>query len=286
MGMTGDQTQGPNMDGHRGWQPDRLADSICQEAVPGGSLTVASWEGVKPAVAFLHGFTLRGTSFAHVASGHKALAPDLPGHGSTKITPITLNSTLVALAAWLKSCRPALLAGYSMGGRIALHLGFMYPKLVPRLLLISTGLGIVDPHARVVRANSDARLAMAIEQGGVKRFIDDWINHPIAGTGRMKAPLREVDRAGRIGHDPLLLAAALRALGPASHTPLHNRLGNLDIPTTWMAGSLDPEYATIARTSAATSSGKAIVVPDAGHNLVLEAPDAVGAVVDRLLRVR
>ena len=284
--MTDNQTQNPDMGGRRSWQSDRLADSIRQETVPGGSLSVASWRGSGPAVAFLHGFTLRGTSFARIASGHKALAPDLPGHGSTKITPISLNSTLIALAAWLKSCRPALLAGYSMGGRIALHLGFMYPELVPHLLLISTGLGIVDPHARATRAKSDARLAIAIEQGGVARFIDGWINHPIAGTGRMGAPLREVDRASRMGHDPLRLAAALRALGPGSHTPLHNRLSDLDIPTTWMAGSLDPRYTTIAQTSAAASSGEAVVVPDAGHNLVLEAPDAVGAIVERLLSGR
>ena len=243
-----------------------------------------SWEGSGPVVALLHGFTLRGVSFARVAAGRNAVAPDLPGHGATDVNPIRMGATVAALATWLESTRPALVVGYSMGGRVALHLGLDRPELVPRMLLVSTGLGIADAHERAARTRSDERLAATIEKSGVARFIERWIDHPIAGTARVDPQLRMADSANRLGHDPLLLAEALRALGPAGHGPLHDRLADLEMPTAWMAGSLDPAYAEIARVGAAASDGEATVVAGAGHNLILEAPESVGAVIDRLVR--
>ncbi len=55
------------------------------------------------------------------------------------------------------------------------------------------------------------------------------------------------------------------------------------MPTTWMAGGEDPTYAAVAREAASAAGGRLVVVPGAGHNLVLEAPDAVGSEIDAVL---
>lgn len=193
-----------------------------------------------------------------------------------------MAAAVAALAAWLQSARPDVVAGYSMGGRIALHLALEHPGLIPALLLISAGLGIPDEQARARRAAADATLAAAIVSEGVEAFIDRWIDHPVAGTGRLAAPLREADRLIRLGHNPQHLSAAVVGLGPAAHEPLHNRLGELTMPVVWMAGSEDRAYTDIARAGAAASGGELVIVPACGHSLALEAPGAVGDQLDRL----
>jgi pimeloyl-ACP methyl ester carboxylesterase len=51
-----------------------------------------------------------------------------------------------------------------------------------------------------------------------------------------------------------------------------------------VAGGRDARYTRIAREiAAAAPDGRAIVIEDAGHNLVLEAPDRLGTVVDTFI---
>ncbi len=193
-----------------------------------------------------------------------------------------METAVSSIGVWLAAVQPDLVAGYSMGGRLALHVALQRPGVVPAMLLISTGLGIADTAERAARRAADAELAAGILRDGTEAFIDRWMDHPVAGTGRVAAELRERDRQHRLVHEPVGLAAALVGLGPAAHEPLHDRLGELEMPLGWMAGSDDPAYARIAEEAAALSGGKAVIVDGAGHNLVLEAPDAVGKAIDGL----
>ncbi len=250
--------------------------------VPGGRLSVASWGEHGPTTAALHGFTQRGVTFERLATGRSILAPDLPGHGATEIVPTDMPGAVAALAAWLRSVGPDVVAGYSMGGRIALHVALEHPGLVPTLLLISAGLGIRQEQDRARRAAADAALAATISAEGVEAFIDRWIDHPIAGTQRLPSRLREADRLARLEHGPEALADAAVGLGPAAHEPLHERVAELMMPVVWMAGAEDNSYAEIARIGAAATGGDLVIVPGCGHSLVLEAPVAVGDQIDRL----
>src|SRR5690242_17971545 len=119
---------------------------------------------VAPALVLLHGFTQtrqswRRTVLALGAGRYRALVPDLPGHGQAAHRTASFD----ACTAYVRALAPErfTLAGYSMGGRIALHAAF---QLRPeRLVLIGASPGLLDPGEREQRRAADNALAERIE---------------------------------------------------------------------------------------------------------------------------
>jgi pimeloyl-ACP methyl ester carboxylesterase len=62
--------------------------------------------------------------------------------------------------------------------------------------------------------------------------------------------------------------------------PMWDRLGELALPVTLVAGDRDPKYVDLARRMAERIAGaEVVVVPGAGHAVHLEDPDAVAALL-------
>ena len=83
-------------------------------------------EIVSREVLLLHGFTHTGASWEPVvgalAKRYRAIAPDIRGHGeASQRRPVGLTAVLADLD--VLAGERFLLTGYSMGGRLALHLG-------------------------------------------------------------------------------------------------------------------------------------------------------------------
>jgi 2-succinyl-6-hydroxy-2,4-cyclohexadiene-1-carboxylate synthase len=229
----------------------------------------------------LHGFTHTGEQFASIADRlpYLVLAPDLPGHGATRISPIDVATVLEALQALLAQTGPAPLLGYSQGARIALLLALEHAALIESLTLVSASPGAADRSRR--RAADDA-LARRIEHDGLDAFLDGWLASELTGTHHLPAAIRKADRAARMENTTAGLAGALRGYGQAAQPYVMDRLGKLSMPATFLAGSRDHRYAELARAMAAAATlGRAVVVEDAGHNLLLEAPDEVVRAVSR-----
>ena len=92
--------------------------------------------------------------------------------------------------------------------------------------------------------------------------------------------VRALAHADRLRNDPRALAAALRALGSGAMEPMWDRLGELALPVTLVAGDRDPKYVDLARRMAERIAGaEVVVVPGAGHAVHLEDPDAVAALL-------
>lgn len=253
-----------------------------------GRMWVRQYGDPPAAVVALHGFTLHGGSFEHFAAelGETVAAPDLPGHGRTEIDPISVETATSAVVTLLaQSATPPVLLGYSQGGRIALQIALAQPKLISGLILVSTAMGLADGDRRVRQVADDA-LATRIERIGTERFINEWLANPITATDRVAASARHADRKVRLENNASGLAEALRGMGQASVPDLHARMPHLEVPTYFLAGHLDPHYSQIAGEMGALSGQDAVIVPGAGHNVILEEPAAVASAVRRLLTPR
>ena len=138
--------------------------------------------GDGPPVTLLHGFTQSGRSWREVISrmpeGWKWIVPDLRGHGETVTrpgAPCSLDACtgdLVALWQELDLGRTHLV-GYSMGGRLALHIAASRPERLLSLLTIGAHAGL-DDDARAGRRQGDEALAERIEKDGIASFVDYW----------------------------------------------------------------------------------------------------------------
>ena len=236
--------------------------------------------GVSEPLLLLHGFTQTGRGWDEVArhlAGERYLAPDLRGHGAAGARrPIDMDACAGDVASLVDG--RFVLAGYSMGGRIALHVALAHPDRVSKLVLVSTTAGIDDASERAARRAADEELATWIEAHAIEQFADRW--GALALFAGQPPDVAAAARADRLRNEPEHLAAALRGIGTGAMTPLWDRLGELDLPVVVLAGERDAKFVALARRLAAALPRAALsVVPGAGHALALEAPQAVARAI-------
>jgi 2-succinyl-6-hydroxy-2,4-cyclohexadiene-1-carboxylate synthase len=230
-----------------------------------------------PTIVLLHGFTQTGRSWeptvAALGERYRALAPDIRGHGAAAAArPVDFASVRADVQA-LAPERFAL-AGYSMGGRIALSLALAAPDRVSRLTLVGTSPGLADPAERRARRAADDALAERIERDGIEAFARAWAALPL--WSGQPPEVAAAAHAMRLEQSPAGLAAALRGLGTGAMEPLWERLPQLAMPVTLVVGERDAKFRALAeRMAAALPDATLRVVPGAGHAVQLEAPEAL-----------
>jgi 2-succinyl-6-hydroxy-2,4-cyclohexadiene-1-carboxylate synthase len=233
-------------------------------------------------VVLLHGFAGTRHGWDLVADRldrerYRPLALDLRGHGDARARrPVTF----AGCAADVLAAAPErfVLCGYSLGGRIALHVALAQPERVERLVLVASTAGIEDPALRAERRAADDELAAEVEQGTPEAFAERWMRQPLFAGTPSQAARRWRDDLLR--NDPVSLADVLRGVGAGAMEPLWDRLRELRMPVTIIAGERDGRYAAIGRRLAATlPDARLLVVPGAGHGLPREAPQAVAAAI-------
>ena len=245
--------------------------------------------GEGPPVTLLHGFTQSGRSWRELISrmpeGWKWIVPDLRGHGGTQ-TPRGAACSMDACTADLEALWDHLgverthLVGYSMGGRLALHVSARRPERVLSLLTIGAHAGL-EEDARAGRRQGDEGLAERIERDGVEAFVSYWGSLPLfAGLERRGPAYVSEVRAERLQNHAAGLACSLRGMGAGVMEPLWDELAGATFPCTFVAGQLDHGYVASARRLAATvRNGRAEVVLRAGHPVHQERPDAFARVL-------
>jgi 2-succinyl-6-hydroxy-2,4-cyclohexadiene-1-carboxylate synthase len=249
--------------------PDAAAGELVDERAQEDVLIVR--------LLLLHGFTATGRSWDAVrrridgATYTDVLAPDLPGHGDASDTrPATFD----ACVADLRQDAPYALAGYSMGGRLALHLALRQPGLVRRLVLVSTTGGIEDPAARDSRRQADDDLADGLERADLEAFARWWGGQPLFTD---QAPeVASAAHRDRLRNTSAGLAAALRGMSTGAMTPVWDRLGELTMPAVVVVGERDAKFRALGeRLAEGLPQAQLVVATGAGHAVHLEAPDAV-----------
>ena len=242
-------------------------------------------------VVLLHGFSGTHRAWDGVVARlhperYRPWALDLPGHGDAAHSrgaggqAITFAGCVEDVLA--RSPDRFVLGGYSLGGRIALHVALAAPERVTRLVLISTSAGIEDPAERAQRRLADNRLADELEHGGwagFDSFIERWRTQPLFATEppEVGALAREDQRRNRPG----ALAAVLRGIGSGEMTPLWDRLAELKMPVIVLVGDRDAKFQVLGRRMVELLPDAELVIETGGHGLSLENPAAVARVIER-----
>ncbi len=229
-----------------------------------------------PAVVLLHGagfdhstWALHSRWFAH--HGFSVLAPDLPGHGRSAGKPLP---TIADMADWTAAlldaagAAKARLIGHSMGTLIALETAARHPDRVSGLALIATAAAMtVGPDLlKAAEANDVAAIDMvsiwglgfAAELGG-SLAPGLWMHQGAQRVLQKCAP-------GVLHNDLAACNAYQNALTAAAQikVPVTLILGERDMMTPAKAGK------TLA---AAIPNARTIVLPGAGHMMMVEQPD-------------
>lgn len=198
-------------------------------------------------VVLIHGIPTgaelwRGLICGLAKAGLRALAPDLPGYGNTRLPQdgdYSLAGAADLLARWLGESEPqgAWVVGHDAGGAVAQLLAVHHPDLVTHLTLVNS---IADgfwpaPRARFARIAARVGLVRAAAAVGVvpnayvrRRIKDGFANRSVvadADLDRVVFDNKFTSPKGRDGFE-----RHLRALDPADTAAVASALGSLSSP--------------------------------------------------------
>ncbi len=229
-----------------------------------------------------HGFTQNAAAWGplldDLAGDRPVVAVDLPGHGGSSHihTDLWGAATMVAATGGTGDY-----LGYSLGGRVCLHLALAQPHTVRHLVLVGATAGIADPAARAARRATDEALADRLATEPLEQFLTWWLAQPLFRTLTPDG----ATMAARLTNRPMGLATSLRSCGTGTQEPLWDRLHTLTMPVLLIAGVLDVRFtvAALAMARAIGPSATVALVPGAGHASHLERAAYVGALVRSFL---
>lgn len=243
----------------------------------------------------LHGFTgdsSTWTPFCPVWGKHsKLIIPDIIGHGKTEspedISRYKIESAaedLILLMDQLGIEQVDLL-GYSMGGRLALTLAFLYPERVRKLILESASPGIRTYEERLQRRMKDAELADFIKDQGVETFVDYWEAIPLFSTmGNLPDSMKELIREQRLSNNAKGLRNSLLGMGTGSQASWWGKLDLLGCEVLLLTGEMDEKFCNIAEKMAEEMNRASwIVINDCGHAIHVESKEKFGTIVSDFL---
>jgi len=246
----------------------------------GGVRLGVSDDGEGTAVVLLHGLTATRRyvvmgSRALERSGHRVVAYDARGHGSSTPAPDRaaygygeLGADLIAVLDGLGIER-AVLAGASMGAHTALWLALRAPERVAGLVVITPAYepeGNDDP-ARLARWDA---LADGLEHGGVEGFVAAY-GQPRVPEQWRETVFKVIRQRLSLHEHPEGVAAALRAVPRSRPFGALDELAAISAPTAVVASNddADPGHPeAVGRAYAAAIPGARLVTDEPGRSPV------------------
>ncbi|MGQ0848343.1 MAG: alpha/beta fold hydrolase [Actinomycetota bacterium] len=251
----------------------RIEQLMALRALAGGSMFAHAGGNSPFQVLALHGWGRRGSDFSGALAGLSYLAPDLPGFGASPppTYPVGARGYADLLAPALNELDPhPVLLGHSFGARVAVALAAANPARFAGLVL--TG-------APLVRRKEARRVPVPYRMarfGARRRLL------PESMMVRMRRRYGSIDYLAAEGVMRQVLVAAVNE----SYEP---ELANIAAPVRLVWGENDQEVPVSVAKEAVdmlvSRGGDASlwVVEGVGHQLPLEAPQAIRLEVERIL---
>lgn len=219
-------------------------------------------------------------SCALAVRGHGGACPAAPAVrlGGSFEAEVDRLASMVGRAARA----PRVLAGYSLGGRLALGLLVRHPGLFAGAALIGANPGIGDERERAERREADETWACLIEERGLAAFDREWSGLALfASQSRLEPEALDEQRRIRLGHGRAGLASAMRALGLGAMPDYRPFLSSISCPVELIVGSLDSKFVGLARQMAGLlPAARVRIVDGVGHNVPLEAPERLAGLLN------
>ena len=169
------------------------------------------------------------------------------------------------------------LAGYSLGGRLALHALLEAPDFWGGAAIISANPGLADEGERERRRRRDAEWVEQARDGDWEKFLSEWNAQPVF-AGNPGTAILERQRALQSRRESVARAFELWSLG--QQADLSDPLSACDLPALWVNGGTDRKFVELGAAMAdAMPGGEHLVIEDRGHRLLDEAPSEVGTAI-------
>lgn len=241
-----------------------------------------------PTVLAIHGFGSDGrSSFGAIAppladAGLRVVAPDLPGFGLSKRPSPELGSSPYSLsffaeqiaeaidAAELESC---VVAGHSMGAKIAIRLALDFPGKVKRLVLINPA-GFSGRERLLPLVGHLGIWYRLLESAGGRLF------GRAVGLGAFLSSNRIVDQVRDFRN-------AHRAMD-LRHSGTLARVGELQLPTLLLWGADDPLLPRTVpdRVTRLIPQTAVHYIGNAGHAPMIDQPEVIAAAIKTFVTLR
>lgn len=247
-------------------------------------------------LVLVHGFTAEGMLYAQtlsrlVGAGFRVVAIDTAGHGGTLGLP-TGGASMEAYAGLLGrvleelGIRRAVLAGHSMGGRLAVELAAREPERAVAVVLLDAIVG-----ATWDRMVNLFRLVPPLMAGVAGVLVLDSVStlpllrDPAQARklGRLYAPVL----AGHARRPWRMLGPAVSILRSRGSGWMLDRIAEEGIPLVVIHGECDVAVPlSSARSAAERGHGTLVTVEKARHSWLLRDPRTLPAILDGLLASR
>jgi pimeloyl-ACP methyl ester carboxylesterase len=177
--------------------------------------------GQGPVLLLIHGMAGTCENWREVveplARDRTVIAPDLPGHGTS--APGGGDYSIGGLATALRDLLLSLghdratLVGHSLGGGVAMQMAYLFPEMVERLVLVSSG-GLGPEVSPILRAATLPGADLFISAtAGVGQRVGSTVGRGLGVIGlRPNADVAEVARGYASLEDPRRRAAFLSTL--------------------------------------------------------------------------
>nr|WP_042672277.1 alpha/beta hydrolase [Methylobacterium sp. B34] len=177
-------------------------------------------------------------------------------------------------------------AGISMGAFATLHFGLRHPDRALSLCLGGCGYGAEPERQALFRAEADATAAMLLRDG-MAAFAERYAVGPTRVQFETKDPRGHAEFRRMLAEHSALGSANTQAgvqKGRPSLYDLTDELGRMTVPTLIVAGDEDwPCLTPSLMLKRVIPSAALAVLPNTGHALSVEEPDAYNRLLDDFL---